>query len=58
MEDHDEAVIANVAAALQAEEVALGLATPNGVGQRPKPMPADLSTGQDGQIQFKDSQVI
>ena len=42
-EEHDEAVIA--AAALQAEEVALGLGQPGGVGQRPKPMPADLSTG-------------
>ena len=44
-EEHDEAVIAAVAAALQAEEVALGLGQPGGVGQRPKPMPADLSTG-------------
>ena len=46
-EEHDEAVISAIAGALQAEEVAMGLGQPNGIGQRPKPMPADLSTGEN-----------
>lgn len=46
VEEGDDAVVASLAAVLQLEEQALGLAQPQGIGQRPKQLPVDLSTGQ------------
>eukprot|EP00092_Neocalanus_flemingeri_P000813 GFUD01000866.1.p1 GENE.GFUD01000866.1~~GFUD01000866.1.p1 ORF type:complete len:1316 (+),score=569.14 GFUD01000866.1:71-3949(+) len=48
-EEQDDAVISSIAALLQLEEQSLGLAQPHGIGQRPKQMAVDLSTGQPTQ---------
>ena len=48
-EEQDDAVISSIAALLQQEDQALGLAQPHGIGQRPKQLSVDLSTGQPTQ---------
>jgi hypothetical protein len=48
-EEQDDAVISSMAAVLAMEEAALGLAQPHGIGQRPKQLAVDLSTGQPAQ---------
>ena len=45
-EEQDDAVVATLAAVLAQEEASLGLAQPQGIGQRPKQLAVDLSTGQ------------
>ena len=45
-EEQDDAVVATLAAVLAQEEANLGLAQPQGIGQRPKQLAVDLSTGQ------------
>ena len=45
-EEQDDAVVATLAAVLSQEEANLGLAQPQGIGQRPKQLAVDLSTGQ------------
>ena len=45
-EEQDDAVVATLAAVLAQEESNLGLAQPQGIGQRPKQLAVDLSTGQ------------
>ena len=45
-EEQDDAVIASLAAILQHQDQALGLSQPPGIGQRPKQLSVDLTTGQ------------
>jgi len=45
-EEQDDAVISSIASLLQQEDQALGLVQPPGIGQRPKQLSVDLSTGQ------------